>query len=104
MPDDIITISAAEYKAIMGMSAKMAETNAVILEQNRVTQEAVKAMIEKQDKVLSAIKSLFDNLNITVNVPEQSAPVVNLPAAKSKKYYFIRDHGVIIGIEEAMDE
>jgi hypothetical protein len=50
------------------------------------------------------LRTLFEAMKITVNVPEQSAPVVNLPAAKSRRYLFIRDHGVIVGIEEVESE
>lgn len=105
---DIMEISREEYEAIIGMSAKMAETIAAIHEENAVLKEAVKTMVNRQTDVLTEIRGLFDAMKITINVPELPAPVINnLPyttAVKSRRYNLIRERGVIVGIEEVESE
>ena len=87
--DEMVEISAAEYKAVMEFSVAISEQNAATEAQNIATQQSVQALTEalriqgeNQAAMFAALVDAIRAINITVNVPEMPAPVVNMPAPK----------------------
>ncbi len=103
---ETVEISTAEYEAIIGFSAKIAEQNALVLGSNAATQDAIKAMTtalaDVKGAIADAVSAAVSGLTITVNVPEQPAPQITvqpaavnieMPKPKSEKQTIKRNKG-----------
>jgi hypothetical protein len=85
-PDEQETVEVplAEYEAVKVLAAGIAEQNALMLKSIDALRGEMVAQAETQTTnmgaFLDAFKEMFSGMNITVNVPEQPAPVVNFSA------------------------
>jgi len=112
--------AAAELDAVKMFGVKIAEQNALVLdavkattEANTATQEAIKAMTaalaDVKGVIADAVTAAVAGLNITVNVPEQPAPVVNVTmpeqVAGKKKFKLTpkRDKGVVVSYDGSVE-
>ena len=113
--------AAAELDEVKMFGVKIAEQNALVLdavkvstEANAATQEAIKAMTmalaDVKGVIADAVTAAVAGLNITVNVPEQPAPVVNVtmpeqaPAGKKKfKLTPKRDKGIVVSYDGSVE-
>ncbi len=93
--EETIEITRADFEALKAIAPAIAEQNTRVLEANAATQEAVKAMtaalVDVKGAIVDAVTAAVAGLNITVNVPEQPAPIVNFnvpeaPPAGKKKF------------------
>lgn len=93
--EETIEVSRSDFEALKAIAPAIAEQIAANAQQNIATQEAVKAMTtalaDVKGAIVDAVTAAVAGLNITVNVPEQPAPVVNFnvpeaPPAGKKKF------------------
>lgn len=102
--EETVEVPRAEYEAIKALGPAIAEQNTLVLQQNIVTQEAIKATLEALAEIGQAVngfKAALSDIKITVNVPEQPAPqvTVNVPNEK-RKLSVTRSRTGAIDVEE----
>jgi hypothetical protein len=78
--DDVIEISSAEFKAVTDFAVKMAEQNALVLDSIKALTVAMREQGESIVALAATFKDAVQGLKVEVNVPEQAAPVVSMPA------------------------
>lgn len=83
---DTVQVSAAEYKAVIEFSVKLAEQNAVTMKRIDALHAEMVSMAETQTATMGAFLDSFKSLidGIKINVPDQPAPVVNVAVEMPK--------------------
>ena len=76
--EDTLEVSAAEYKAVIDFSARIAEQNRLILDGLKSLRDVIATLAEQQTATSAGMVEAIKAIKIAVNVPEQSAPVVNV--------------------------
>jgi len=112
--EETIEVARADFEMLKAIAPAIAEQIAANAQQNIATQEAVKAMTaalaDVKGVIADAVTAAVAGLNITVNVPEQPAPVVNVtmpeqaPAGKKKfKLTPKRDKGIVVSYDGSVE-
>lgn len=110
--EETFEITAAEFEMFKSMTITIQEQNAVMQDSMAAQAMALQAMGENLVATFASLRDAIAGLQITVNVPqqpapvvtvnvpEQSAPIVNVEAQKGGKVTFTRNmNGLITGGE-----
>ena len=94
----------AELEAVKMISARIAEQNTAVLSAIKAMTEEIIAQAEHQTAAFASLVDAIKAVQISVKVPEQPAPVVNVeqpPASKRKTKATIRKNkdGDIVGFD-----
>ncbi len=78
--EETIEISRADYEVLKSLAPAIAEQNALVLKSLDLLRGEMIAQAENQTTTFASLVDAIKAIKISVNVPEQAAPIVNLPA------------------------
>ena len=77
--NDEFLISKDELETVMRFAAVHAEQNALVLDSMKTLREEMVAAAENQAAMFASLVDAMRSIQIVVNMPNQPAPVVNMP-------------------------
>ncbi len=78
--EETIEISRADYEVLKSLAPAIAEQNALVLKSLDALRGEMIAQAENQTVTFASLVDAIKEIKISVNVPEQAPPVVNMPA------------------------
>lgn len=82
--DEMVEVRAAEVDAMTAIALGISEQNALVLDALKSLSDTMIAQGENLVATFAALRDALASMNITVNIPEQPAPVINMPEINLK--------------------